>query len=67
MSRPKLRRLTLRHPHLAAWIALVMVLGLWGTWAGPSWNPQPMSAVLIPETSDTAIGVREPTGQIGGV
>lgn len=65
MSRPKLRRLTLRHPHLAAWIALVMVLGLWGTWAGPSWNPQPLSAVLIPETSDTAIGVREPTGQIG--
>lgn len=65
MSRSTLRRFTLKHPHLAAWIVLVMVLGLWGTWAGPSWNPQPMSAVLIPETSDTAIGVREPTGQIG--
>ncbi|MBR6458772.1 MAG: prolyl oligopeptidase family serine peptidase [Actinomycetaceae bacterium] len=51
--------------HLAAWVVLVVSLGVWGTVAGPLWNPQPMSDVLTPETEDTAIGVSEPSGQIG--
>lgn len=60
-----LSRPVLKYPRLAAWIVLIVCLGVWGTVAGPGWNPQPMSAVLIPETDDTAIGVAEPTDQIG--
>lgn len=50
-----LRRFALRHPRVSAWIVLVLILGLWGSWAGPGWNPQPMHSLIIPETSDTSI------------
>ncbi|MCF2706281.1 prolyl oligopeptidase family serine peptidase [Arcanobacterium haemolyticum] len=36
-------------------LVLLVVLGLWGSWAGPGWNLQPMKEVIVPETSDTSI------------
>ncbi len=50
-----LRRFALRHPRVSVWMVLVLILGLWGSWAGPGWNPQPMHSLIIPETADTAI------------
>lgn len=60
-----LSRPVIKHPHLVGWIVLVTLLGIWGTVAGPLWNPQPMTTVLIPETEDTAIGLSAPSTPIG--
>lgn len=45
-----------RHPRLGATIVLVLILGMWGTIAGPGWSPDPYLNKIIPETADTAIG-----------
>ncbi|KTF03937.1 Alpha/beta hydrolase family protein [Trueperella bernardiae] len=45
-----------RKPSLVLlWVLAVLVLGTWGAWAGPNWNPQPMTNLIAPETADTAI------------
>ena len=54
-SARRLQRFALRHPRVSVWIILILVLGLWGTWAGPGWNPQPMQSLIVPERDDTAI------------
>lgn len=45
-----------RHPRLVATIILVLILGMWGTIAGPGWNPDPYLNQIVPQTSDTRIG-----------
>lgn len=60
-----LRRFALRHPRVSAWIVLVLVLGLWGSWAGPGWNPQPMHSLIVPETADTTITTSWETPAVG--
>ena len=30
-----------RHPRTTGTIILVLILGMWGTIAGPGWNPDP--------------------------
>ena len=60
-----LRRFALRHPRVSAWIVFVLVLGLWGAWAGPGWNPQPMRTMIVPETDDTAITTLSPSAELG--
>lgn len=60
-----LRRFALRHPRVSVWIVLVLILGLWGSWAGPGWNPQPTHAIIVPETSDTAISTSWDTPTVG--
>ncbi|WP_182354054.1 prolyl oligopeptidase family serine peptidase [Flaviflexus huanghaiensis] len=46
----------MRHPRLVATIIVVLLLGMWGTVAGPGWSPDPYLNQIIPDTSDTAIG-----------
>lgn len=60
-----LKRFALRHPRASAWVVLILILGLWGSWAGPGWNPQPMRTLIVPETSDTEIATSSPTASIG--
>ncbi len=60
-----LRRFALRHPRVSAWIVFVLILGLWGAWAGPGWNPQPMRSVIVTETKDTTITTLAPTAAVG--
>lgn len=60
-----LKRFALRHPRGIAWAVLVLLLGLWGAWAGPGWNPQPMRTLIVPETSDTSITTATPTPRLG--
>lgn len=45
-----------RHPRLVATIILVLILGMWGTIAGPGWSPDPYLNQIVPQTSDTRIG-----------
>ncbi|RTE50870.1 acyl-CoA thioester hydrolase/BAAT C-terminal domain-containing protein [Actinobaculum sp. 352] len=59
------RRFSNRHPRLTSWALFVLILGIWGVWAGPGWNPQPMRAMIVPETSDTTITTTTPTAEIG--
>lgn len=49
----------------AVFIVLVLLLGIWGRWAGPGWNPQPLGNLIIPYTDDTAIITATPTPQVG--
>ncbi|MGO1591984.1 MAG: alpha/beta hydrolase family protein [Ancrocorticia sp.] len=60
-----LRRLALRHPRLSVWIVFVLILGMWGSWAGPGWNPQPMRSLIVPETSNTSITTLADTPDLG--
>lgn len=60
-----LRRFALRHPRVSVWIILTLILGLWGTWAGPGWNPQPMQSLIVPERADTAITTQWDTPALG--
>lgn len=45
-----------RHPRLITTIIVVLLLGMWGTVAGPGWSPDPYLNQIIPETADTRIG-----------
>ena len=45
-----------RYPRFGATIVLVLILGMWGTIAGPGWSPDPYLNQIIPATSDTRIG-----------
>lgn len=45
-----------RHPRVVTTIVVVLILGMWGTVAGPGWSPDPYLNQIVPETSDTAIG-----------
>lgn len=54
-----------RNPRFVAWVVSVLLLGFWGAWAGPAWNPQPMSAIVVPSTPDTKITTAFPTAKIG--
>ena len=46
----------MRHVRVSLTAVLVLLLGIWGTIAGPGWSPQPYQHRIIPETSDTSIG-----------
>lgn len=46
----------MRHPRITGTIILTLILGMWGTIAGPGWSPDPYLNQIIPETADTAIG-----------
>ena len=59
------RALPARHPRLLAWLLVVFLLGMWGNWAGPRWNPEPMRSVVVPETSDTAVVGKAPSPPVG--
>ena len=59
------RALPARHPRLLAWILVVFLLGMWGNWAGPRWNPEPMRSVVVPETPDTAVVGKAPSPPVG--
>ncbi|MDO4887154.1 MAG: alpha/beta hydrolase [Actinomycetaceae bacterium] len=59
------RRLSLRHPRLVSCIAMILLLGIWGTWAGPGWDPQPMRTLLVPESQSTRIEGANPTASLG--
>lgn len=59
------RRVRTRQRRAIAWIAVVLLLGMWGTWAGPRWNPQPMRTLIVPETSDTSIKGAAPAAPRG--
>lgn len=52
-------------PRLTAWILVILLLGLWGFWAGPRWNPEPLRSSVVSEVPDTTITVANPTAQIG--
>ena len=54
-----------RYRRLAASIALVLLLGLIGSLAGPGWSPQPLEHTLVPETPDTEIGSDARTPPVG--
>lgn len=54
-----------RHPQFVAWLVTVLLLGMWGTFAGPGWNPQPMTSVIVPETSNTQIVTATETPTLG--
>lgn len=45
-----------RHPRTTGTIILVLILGMWGTIAGPGWNPDPYLNQIVPVTADTTIG-----------
>ncbi len=64
-ERPRFLRWLERVNTPAVWLISVLLLGLWGTWAGPGWNPQPMSNLVIPETSDTTVDSLVDTPRIG--
>ncbi len=53
--RRSIRSLALRHPRLSAFLLLILFLGLWGAWAGPSWTLQPLTNVVVPPTTNTQI------------
>lgn len=50
-----------RLPLVVTWLVAVLILGVWGLWAGPGWNPQPMTNLIIPTTSSTHITSAVPT------
>ena len=54
-----------KHRRFITWIVVVLLLSLIGTMLGPGWNPQPMDAVIQPETADTQITTAAPTAQVG--
>lgn len=60
-----IRRFALRHPRVMVWLVAVLILGMWGSWAGPGWNPQPMRSLIVPETADTSITTRNDTPELG--
>ena len=60
-----LKRFALRHPRISMWIVFVLLLGMWGSWAGPDWQPQAMRSLIVPETSDTSITTRSETPDVG--
>ena len=64
-GRREARALPARHPRLLAWILVVFLLGMWGSWAGPRWNPEPMRSVVVPETPDTAVVGKAPSPPVG--
>ncbi|WP_182050794.1 alpha/beta hydrolase family protein [Changpingibacter yushuensis] len=64
-SRNGIQRFALTHPRLSLWIVFVLALGLWGSWAGPGWNPQPMRSLIVPEASDTSITTSIDTADVG--
>ncbi len=45
-----------RHPRLIVTTIVILILGMWGTIAGPGWSPDPYLNQIIPATSDTSIG-----------
>ena len=60
-----IRRFALRHPRLMVWLIAVLIFGMWGSWAGPGWNPQPMRSLIVPESADTSIATRNETPELG--
>ncbi|WP_082160021.1 alpha/beta hydrolase family protein [Actinobaculum suis] len=54
-----------RHRKFLSWLVVVLILSLTGTALGPGWHPQPMEAVIQPETPNTAIGTAGPTAPVG--
>ncbi|MDP9832550.1 G protein-coupled receptor family protein [Trueperella abortisuis] len=52
-------------PLVLLWVLAVLVLGTWGAWAGPNWNPQPMTNLIVPETPDTSIVSSARTAPLG--
>ena len=60
-----IRRFALRHPRLMVWLIAVLIFGMWGSWAGPGWNPQPMRSLIVPESADTSIATRNETPGLG--
>lgn len=55
----------MRFRRLAAGIALVLLLGLIGSVAGPGWHPQPLRSTIVPESPDTTIGSDVLTAPVG--
>ncbi|VEI14114.1 Alpha/beta hydrolase family [Trueperella bialowiezensis] len=47
------------------WLLAVLILGLWGSWAGPAWNPQPMTNLIVPSTSSTEVTSAVDTPELG--
>lgn len=47
------------------WILTVLLLGAWGSWAGPGYNPKPMPDAIIPRTADTEINSLVETSKVG--
>ncbi|QOR46809.1 prolyl oligopeptidase family serine peptidase [Trueperella pecoris] len=54
-----------RVPLVLTWVLAVLVLGAWGAWAGPGWNPQPMTNLIVPQTASTAIVSAVNTPRLG--
>lgn len=48
-----------------ATLVLVLLLGIFGTVAGPNWSPEPYQNYIIPETADTSIGSDVETPGLG--
>lgn len=53
-----------RVPQVVTWLVAVLILGAWGVWAGPGWNPQPMTNLIIPTTTSTEITSAVPTADV---
>ncbi|MDO5025871.1 MAG: prolyl oligopeptidase family serine peptidase [Trueperella sp.] len=64
VSEKSLLRRLLRKTYVL-WILAVLLLGAWGAWAGPGYNPKPMPNAVIPQTADTAIKSLVETPRIG--
>ncbi|WP_406711254.1 hypothetical protein QEV70_05780 [Trueperella pyogenes] len=54
-----------RLPLVLMWVLAVLVLGAWGGWAGPGWNPQPMTNLVVPETQSTKVISAVKTARLG--
>lgn len=54
-----------RLPLVLMWVLAVLVLGAWGGWAGPGWNPQPMTNLNVPETHNTKVVSAVKTARLG--
>ncbi len=50
-----------RVPLVVTWLVAVLILGTWGVWAGPGWNPQPMTNLVVPTMTSTHITSAIPT------
>ncbi|MDE1653838.1 acyl-CoA thioester hydrolase/BAAT C-terminal domain-containing protein [Actinotignum schaalii] len=59
------RRWLPTHKRFVTWLIVVLAAGLVGSAFGPGWNPQPMTAAIAPQTSDTTIFTGVPTARLG--
>ncbi|WP_258522153.1 S9 family peptidase [Actinomyces sp. Z5] len=53
------------HRTIGGVVVAVLGLSLIGTFAGPRWNPQPLTDSLAPSTTDTSIGGTVATAAVG--